>query len=192
MSAVLMSMPRKMLAAALVSGCMAAFADQPAHAAQWYIAGSGCAVDQANVAANNYQQFGVGVEFKPFSLGTIKVYCPVTVGAGRDASPASGTGLLQGSGYTLDLYHSDSNSSGGNVVADFFKMNLRTGVVTAVEGCERIDSSIGGGSAIGYNIMNKHCTHSFDPNGYLYFIRVSLTRNTSSAAVRFYGLSIYR
>lgn len=180
MSATVISVPRNMLAAALVGCSLAAVAIGPAHAAHWYIAGSGCAVDRVTVAANNYQQFGVGVEFRPGFIGTIRLFCPVTVAKG----------ILQGSGYKLDVYHQDQNAPGARVFARFNKMHLGTGIVTGVEGCDFSDSLAVADPD--FANINKICTHSFNPDGYLYFVEVVLTRTTASAAVRFYGLSIYK
>lgn len=171
------------LAAALTAST---FATTRAEAASWLIAGSGCVVDPEDIAAGNYEYLTAAVRFRPGFTGDIRLRCPVTVGEG----------VVQGSGYLLDLYSIDGGTH-SRVTVDLVKMPLATGATTHVEsnpapnvGCNFVasDDDLNENA---YGIDTDPCIHSFDPNTFLYLAVVTITRTVTTEDPRFYGLSIF-
>ena len=150
-----------------------------AQAAQWLTPGSGCAVNTGDVGLAS--QFIGRVEFRPGIVGQIFLYCPVT----------PGVGVVQGSDWTLDLYNRDSTvdfpADQAFVAVRLVKMHLRTKTTIPVLGCGFIRSA--GGTS---TTRSARCTESFDPNTYMYFAEVDMRRTSSTQAIQFLGLSLFR
>jgi hypothetical protein len=160
-----------------------------AEAATWLIAAGGCVPDSDTLAQAKYQTVGgsnsptPGVEFKWGVSGIIQFTCPVT----------AGEGVLQGPGYSLDLYAQSSVDQGDiftRVFVRLLKMHLGTGAISEVAGCAWVDAFDDGA----FHGRGAACTERFDPNAYLYYAKVTVIRAGAvgpNPVVRFHGLSIF-
>lgn len=145
----------------------------------WGMNAAGCVPGDPAIQNNLYFITGGSVKFQSTATGTITLYCPVAVN----------TGGISSNTLRLTYFDGDSGIGGNHVTATLTRLAYSDGTLSTISGAT-VDSGNGTCSTGIQTNCAATFTHTFDFDNYAYYVRVDITRSSTSVVETFYATKL--